>query len=317
MKGPARTEAIKALATVAGFSTAAILGFKASGMNVEVDPRSSDFGKLKVGNTRYDLTFGQGQYVRVMAQALLGETKSADGSIKKLNTGEWGSRSSKDVIADFFAGKESPLFSLLSDFMAREDRDYNKLGIDWKNLKGEKNINSIARVVDMFRPLVAADALDAFAEGAGNTKDGLKKAFTVFGLAEIGIGIQTYDSNSNVKNLGVDQRTIIEKVFKTPERPDPSFQPLLDKMVKEKAKVSVPSSKTTIKPDKGKDSREMTSMELESYQKIYQNNLKSSLKSNMNDILKLTGKQFEKKLDKIKSDTTKKSKDDLIKGMLK
>ena len=315
--GPARAEAIKALGTLAGISTSLILGIKASGGSIEIDPRSSDFGKLKVGNTRIDLTFGQGQYIRALTQIVTGVTKSTTtGEIKKLSTGEFGARTRLDVASDFLKGKAAPNVSLLLDFLEGQDWSGNKLGIDLKNIKSEKNVDALARVLNMFMPLVGNDALDAYYEASGNNAEGIKRALTAFGLSEIGIGVQTYSNKQNIiKNLGVDQRNIIEKALNLPARPSVEYKSLIDKLIKEKINISIPGSATTIKPANSKNSRPMTDRELSIYQIIYQKNLRNNLSRYNNSILKLTGRELDKIIDSIKRNTTEQSKIELLKQL--
>jgi len=313
----ARIEATKNLATVAGIATGSILALKASGLNVEIDPRSSDFGKLKVGNTRIDLTFGQGQYIRMMAQIASGTTKSTrTGEFKKLSTGEFGTRTRLDVVTDFIEGKAAPNISLILDFLEGQDWEGTKLGVDFKNIKSEKNTDALARVLNMFIPLTASDAIETFYDASGNTKEGLRNALWVGALAQIGVGVQTYGDRQKVtENLGIDQRNIIERTLKLPAKPPTEFKSLIDKMVKEGISVSVPGTKTTIKPRGAKESRPMTDKELEIYQTIYRRNLKSNLLKKTNFILRLTGNKLDKEINKIKTKTTEKSKIELLKQM--
>jgi hypothetical protein len=46
---------------------------------VEIDPRSTDFGKIKVGNIRWDIWGGFQQWVRVASQLATGERKTGKG----------------------------------------------------------------------------------------------------------------------------------------------------------------------------------------------------------------------------------------------
>ncbi|KKN67796.1 hypothetical protein LCGC14_0458290 [marine sediment metagenome] len=60
-----------------------------SGMKIETDPRSSDFGKLLVGPTRWDIWGGLQPLARSLAQIGFEERKSvASGNINKLDRGE-------------------------------------------------------------------------------------------------------------------------------------------------------------------------------------------------------------------------------------
>ncbi len=75
---------------------------KASGkVDVEVDPRSPDFGKARIGNTRYDMLGGFGQYLRLGAQIGTQSTiSSTTGKKTKLGSG-FGERRSTDVLVGF------------------------------------------------------------------------------------------------------------------------------------------------------------------------------------------------------------------------
>lgn len=77
--------------------------------SVETDPRSSDFLKIRVGNTRFDLTGGKGSLITLLARLMTMSSKSATtGIIKELNTGQWGDTSMFDVGIDFLKNKTAP-----------------------------------------------------------------------------------------------------------------------------------------------------------------------------------------------------------------
>lgn len=208
----ARIEAAKNLATLAGMASGLMAMVAASGVKIETSPLSSDFGKAKVGNTRIDLTFGMGQYIRLFSQISANKTKTSSGEMKQLNTGEWGSRTSTGVIGDFFRGKNSPGMALILDLLNRTDYGGNELGIDRNELGAEKNKNTLKRFASMFEPLSAADTIEAYKDASGQTTDfipedfandeGLKKALLVGGLSMVGIGVNTYGGQEvKVKNL--------------------------------------------------------------------------------------------------------------------
>ena len=84
-----RKEAAKALLTFVGGGAALIglLNARESG-SVELDPRSGDFAKIKIGDTRLDIWRGYVQYIRFVAQSLTGERKSAYGNMNKVGRDE-------------------------------------------------------------------------------------------------------------------------------------------------------------------------------------------------------------------------------------
>lgn len=111
--------------------------------SVEVDPRSSDFGKIKVGDTRFDVTGGMGSILTLAARLLPSysdkfdsryfgipgtegwspKSKSTGGSFTDLVSGSFGSKSWDQVALDFFMNKLSPAAgSVVRSF---EGKDYS------------------------------------------------------------------------------------------------------------------------------------------------------------------------------------------------
>ncbi len=110
-----RKQAIVNLVKVAtGVTT--ILGIaKALNPNsVEFDPRSPDFGKIKVGNTRFDMTAGMSSLITLTARTLSRSTKSGN-KISPLNSGKFGASTVGDVLWDFSSNKLSPAASVIND----------------------------------------------------------------------------------------------------------------------------------------------------------------------------------------------------------
>lgn len=71
-----RKQALQSLFAFAGMTTTVLALAKLSGAEVSVDPRSADFAKIKIGNTRLDIMGGFQQYIRTAAQFLSGRTVS-------------------------------------------------------------------------------------------------------------------------------------------------------------------------------------------------------------------------------------------------
>lgn len=75
---------------------------------VELDPRSSDFGKIIKGDTRIDLTGGTAIYYRTLAQFFsMAKKNMTTKEIEKLGE-KYGDETSVDVLEKFFANKFSP-----------------------------------------------------------------------------------------------------------------------------------------------------------------------------------------------------------------
>ena len=80
------------------------------GASVEYDPRSSDFGKIKIGNTRIDILSGLGQATVLLSRLITGHTKTPSGKIQPLyGRHPVAQRDIDNVILDMFRSKLAPL----------------------------------------------------------------------------------------------------------------------------------------------------------------------------------------------------------------
>ncbi len=105
--------------------------------SVEFDPRSSDFGQIRIGNTRFDLTGGMKSIAVLAARiATLSSKSSITGKVTPLNSGKYGSTTGMDVFVNFFEGKLSPAASVLKDLIKGQDFQGDKpsIGGELKNL---------------------------------------------------------------------------------------------------------------------------------------------------------------------------------------
>lgn len=164
-----------------------ILGVAAaSGAEVETDPRSTDFGKIKIGNTRYDIWGGFQSLVRTIAQLAAGQTKRASGEIVDLKPG-FGKSTRADVIGKFLRGKESPTVSAAHNLLAGT------------NLVGEP-VTPQGEALRLAIPLYTQDIASLYqSEGIKGVAQGTIPAL-------VGIGVQSYPSS------GVEKDTPTAKV---------------------------------------------------------------------------------------------------------
>lgn len=145
-------------------------------ITVEGDPRSSDFMKLKQGNTRWDIWGGFQPYVRVMAQLITRQSKSTtSGKIKSLDGEGAFARDAGDVLSSFFRNKLAPIPGGVINVMSG------------KNSIGEK-VTLGSQLRDFVVPLNYSGIQDAMKE------QGYKALFTVGIPSTFGIGTQTYES---------------------------------------------------------------------------------------------------------------------------
>lgn len=153
---------------LAAVNTAKIIGGIASTLyiaeqlwpgSVEWDPRSSDFGKIKIGSVRYDISGGMGSLIVLAGRLATGESKSTKtGKITELNTDKFGALTRGDVLIRFAEGKLSPAARLFVDNI-----------MTGKNFDGDKptlqsNIEAIAKPlpIQTYEDLKGAKNADVF-----------------------------------------------------------------------------------------------------------------------------------------------------------
>ncbi len=138
-----RKEAIRAMIGVGALgATASGLSSIAFDSPETADPRSTDFGKLKRGDTRLDFTGGFQQYVRAATQIATGMNRIGS-EVNETNR--------KNVAERFSRAKLAPIASLIVDWM------------DGENVVGEKFTWTQA-VKDRITPLIIDDLKDVARE---------------------------------------------------------------------------------------------------------------------------------------------------------
>jgi len=174
--------AISTAKIVVGMATVLAISRALNKDSVELDPRSSDFGKIKVGNTRFDISGGMGSLVTVAARIVPGiwgqasSKSSVTGIVSPLNSGKYGSQSVLDVLLNFTGGKLSPMAGIFRDVAKGKDFQGNKVTV-----QGE--------AVNLFAPLPITNAIELYTSpGAAPMIAGL--------IADgLGIGVNTYSKS--------------------------------------------------------------------------------------------------------------------------
>lgn len=145
---------VKAMADMIKFvsaGTALLTLAKAGGASVETDPRSSDFGKIRIGDTRIDVWGGFVQIARFLSQLWTGERKTAKGKIIKMDNSTPISGSRLQTIYRFGESKLNPHIGMITDFLRGE----NYVGEEFKLDK---------EAIEHLAPLYLQDAYDAIKE---------------------------------------------------------------------------------------------------------------------------------------------------------
>lgn len=167
-----RRQAIKSLISATGF-VATVLALGAyGGAEVEPDPRSTNFGKIQVGDTRYDIPGGFAQYITLGARLATGQEKNALGDVKDYGN-KFGQKTRLDALATFLENKAAPVPSFILDAL----RGTDAVGKPFK-------LQDAA--TSRFIPMFAQDYMDV-AKEYGYGEGALRAAPGVFGF-----GIQNY-----------------------------------------------------------------------------------------------------------------------------
>lgn len=164
-----RKIAINKLLRFYGTVGGALMLIKSSGLgDVELDPRSTDFMKIKIGNSRIDITGGAQPLFRYMAQIATGQRKPDVGDIQDAD--RLGS------LLNFWRSKMAPTSGLI-----------------WSAIEGEtfigEELTLKTLIADSFMPIFMQDIQEAFTEGGT-----FSRIVSLLGFA--GVGVQTYETRS-------------------------------------------------------------------------------------------------------------------------
>lgn len=169
-----RKEAIKSFAEFIGVGSSILTLAKLAGADVEIDPRSTDFGKIRIGNTRWDIWGGFQQWVRVFSQIASGARKTQKGEIIPLSKKKFPFETRFDVTERFLRGKLAPIPSLALELF------------EGAKLYGEE-LTLTREIAENVTPLYLQDIKEAFEQL------GPWSMLTVGAPAFFGVGVQTYE----------------------------------------------------------------------------------------------------------------------------
>ena len=144
-----------------------------AGANVGLDPRSSNFGKIRLGDTRIDIAGGLQQYVVLYSRLVKGElVSSSSGQVEELSGGFAGA-SRASILGRFAEQKLSPVGAYIWGAMKNE------------NFEGDE-FDPAKEAGKSLIPLGFQNTYDAYSEyGAG-------PAAAAGSLGAVGFGVQTY-----------------------------------------------------------------------------------------------------------------------------
>jgi len=163
--------------------------------SVDWDPRSADFGKIKIGNTRFDVSGGMASIITLAARQITNSTKSSTtGLVKELGTGEFGESTRLDIVYNFFENKLAPLPAAIKNLLKARDFE-------------GKRPTPISTLKDLFVPIIFTNYKEL--------KDDPDSADMLLSMIAEGLGISTSTYSQNVdwsQNPGVVLQQFKEKV---------------------------------------------------------------------------------------------------------
>lgn len=166
-------------------------------LTVEADPRSADFGKVKIGNTRIDLLSGLSQAAVLSARMATGETKTLNGEIRPLREGlrpleRWRSvqesipggprfneRDALGVLGRFARSKFSPAFGTGVNLLTGKDMN-------------DDPVTPASELVGMVTPLSVREVRKVLED------QGAAKGIPLVLLNLLGAGVQVYKPSGSV-----------------------------------------------------------------------------------------------------------------------
>jgi len=170
-----RKHAVQSLISFASMGMTFLGVAKLAGADVTLNPLDTDFGKIKIGNTRIDVWGGFQQYLRTGAQ--VGATAA-----KQVFEGEQYPNALQRV-SRFFQYKEAPVISLAADFMRGQTSFGDRFRVD-------------EALASRFVPMVVQDVYDLYKDDP----ESVKTAISLLGF--FGIGLQTYGKEPKGKRKG-------------------------------------------------------------------------------------------------------------------
>lgn len=191
-----RKEALKSLFSIAAAGNIFTQLGRMAGGTVESDPASSDFGKLKMGNTRFDPYGGFQQYI-VAAQRLMpeidlssvgmgkvgGHMKSTETNREySLSNPKFGQSNRADVAMRFLRGKTNPIINFAWGLLSNK-RELSGDPMNMTTLNPMENA-----VAQRFIPMVMQDIYDLYNESTA----GVGTKIAAGALSTFGMGTQTY-----------------------------------------------------------------------------------------------------------------------------
>jgi len=166
------------LKIVSGITMILLLSSASDEDSVDWDSRSANFGKIRLGNKRFDITGGMSSLIILASRIATQQTKSSVTGIIKDLDGGFGSPTGMDVLWNFTENKFSPMFSVIKEL------------IDQKTFDGEEP-TVVNQLANLTVPIIIESGIDA------SQKEDLANTLLVIIADGLGISANVYSYNSN------------------------------------------------------------------------------------------------------------------------
>lgn len=194
---------------------------------IELNPRSADWGKGRIGNTRIDLWTGYQQAARFLVQLTTGQYKTAAGKIRE--------RERLDTVGTFVRSKENPLVALIADLWAGKTYQGEKPFSVPKGETGKKleelGVPDIIQGVgkEAYNRMLFMWVQD-FADASIN--DGYPTGLAAGALSFVGVNTQSYPDTAYTKTIKFQDQLAQKEYGKNWEDLNPTEQKYLSRINK-------------------------------------------------------------------------------------
>jgi len=180
LSGVARKEAVRDLMSTIGFIGGGMAVGVASGAKIETDSRSANFGQLRYGKTRVDLSGGFRPLLNFFSRIVTGETKNRVGEIAP----------ARSTLGRFAQGKLNPAWGLVAELYTGKDFIGQDLKWDVKGDSIEEWMDDFSKTkeFELFTGMFANDVIEVARES------GPLHAAVTAPLAALGATVSAYDS---------------------------------------------------------------------------------------------------------------------------
>ena len=187
-----RQEALKQLLSISSIAGSTYLaGSKLGGYEVGTNPLTTDFGKMKKGDTRVDPLGGYQQIIVPAIRLLTGAKVSGGGKLSLV--GDYGAGSGVDLAEGFLENKASPFLSFAMALANRQEMGGKPLNFTTLN----PFENTATRQLAV--PMITQDLYELFT----HEPDLAQKLAIV--PSSLGMSIQTYNKNDDSKDKLIDK----------------------------------------------------------------------------------------------------------------